>query len=592
MPSSDLGFLSSPPTCSPFNLGDDYFTNFAINSVVSDALTAILPERYVNALQDATFFCNLKKFILYDAILDKWMFFVVNNLAKVIMAASVAFVTVWVLLAGLRIMTGSQREPIVQLLLRGAKIVLVMSLISALTKNTDTVIHTVLGLERSITQIVTGSSLTVDRLIDMNLAIGQFMNMVVEDVTNSVADQSSRRGSFTVFAGALGQTGPAILTSMLVMLSQIAICFALMLAPLFLFFLLFKGTTSLFWGWLKFLFSTFLALAFLSIVSTIAMSSTVSYGLMIALSSVLNSAADAGGTLGTIAEVAIRFLTGNLTLGTAARVDLGGAATNLAGMGALFALLIVATPPLIMQLFNASMGYAANLTGAMGMPRAGLGGGYAGAGAGAGASAGQQPGYSPAALGHQGAAATSGNQNRASESDHSFSGAMTRQLLNHASGSNRNGGTEAATPPTLSTHGTRGHLSAENVSGNPGMASIPAGAMGRHSNPLANEVGNTGQATAANLDAPRLSGSRAENTSNGTPGAGEPAHARDMVSDARVIKEHGHSSGQTVAQAVLNHSRTHNPPRTQGLREHVELPFGNRPSGRGTAHGPQNPPND
>src|SRR3990167_10645627 len=114
MPSSDLGFLSSPPTCSPFNLGDDYFTNFAINSVVSDALTAILPERYVNALQDATFFCNLKKFILYDAILDKWMFFVVNNLAKMIMAASVAFVTVWVLLAGLRIMTGRPPEPIAQ----------------------------------------------------------------------------------------------------------------------------------------------------------------------------------------------------------------------------------------------------------------------------------------------------------------------------------------------------------------------------------------------------------------------------------------------------------------------------------------------
>ncbi len=581
MPSSDLGFLSSPPTCSPFNLGDDYFTNFAISSVVSDALTAILPERYVNALQDATFYCNLKKFILYDAILDKWMFFVVNNLAKMIMAASVAFVTVWVLLAGLRIMTGSQREPIVQLLLRGAKIVLVMSLISALTKNTDTVIHTVLGLERSITQIVTGSSLTVDRLIDMNLAIGQFMNMVVEDVTNSVADQSSRRGSFTVFAGALGQTGPAILTSMLVMLSQIAICFALMLAPLFLFFLLFKGTTSLFWGWLKFLFSTFLALAFLSIVSTIAMSSTVSYGLMIALSSVLNSAADAGGSLGTIAEVAIRFLTGNLTLGTAARVDLGGAATNLAGMGALFALLIVATPPLIMQLFNASMGYASNLTGAMGMPRAGLGSGYAGAGA--GASAGQPAGYSPAALGHQGAAASAGNPGRSSESDHSFSGTMTRQLLNHASGSNRNGGTDAATTPAISTGGTRGQLSPEYANGHssPGTARLPAGAMGSHANPSATEVGNhgnSGNRSATTVDASRPPNSHMENTPGSTSSAGETAHTRHMVSDAKVIKEYGERSGQTATRDVLKHMRTNATP-TQGMKEHVALRYGNKPTG-------------
>jgi hypothetical protein len=124
------------------------------------------------------------------------------------------------------------------------------------------------------------------------------------------------------------------------------------------------------------------------------------------------------------------------------------------------------------------------------------------------------------------------------------------------------------------------------------MARIPAGAIGRHSNPLVNEAGSTSHATVANPDTPRLSGSHAENTSNGTPGAGEPAHARQMVSDAKVIKEYGPRSGQMATQDLLNHSRANNPPRTQGLREHVELPFGNRPSGRGTAHGPQNPPND
>lgn len=412
--------LAAKPNCTPLQVAD-FLGQMTSVGGFADALgsSGVLPQRYLNALSDASFYCNLRNYILYDSIVDKWLFFVVNNLSRVVLVMSSAFVTIWVILAGLKLMSGANREPVLELLFRGAKIVLVLSLLTAMLGNTGTIIHTVLGLQNSITTIITGSDLGVDRLIDMNIAISQVMNMVVEDVTNTTIDQANKTGSMSIFAGLLGQSGPAILTSILVLLSQIAIVFALMLAPLFIFFLLFKQTSPLFWSWSKFLLGTFISLCFLAIVSTIAMSASVSYGLTIMVSFVLNSVADAGDALdatpvqiglGVVAEVLIGLLTNG-----GDRVDMSGATMRLGMMGALFATLIVAVPPLIMQMFNASLGYASNVMGSMGIIRP-MGQPVGGGGT-ASPQSGQQalpaPGYqggSYAGSGPAGGSATSNNQ--------------------------------------------------------------------------------------------------------------------------------------------------------------------------------------
>jgi len=366
--------LVKAPSCQELALAD-YLGGMAAVSGFSEALenSGIFPARYLTALSDASFYCELRKFVLYDSILDKWMLFVVNNLARVILAMSSVFVTLWLVLTGFKVIFGTNKESFFDLLFRGAKIVLVLGLVSGMLGTTDTIIHTVLGLQNAITTIVTGSDMGVDRLIDMNIAISQVMNMVVEDITNATSEQETKTGSFSIFAGLLGQSGPAILTSVLVLLSQIAIVFSLMLAPLFVFFLLFKETSSLFWSWSKFLLGSFLSLCFLAIVSTIAMSASLSYGMTIMVSYVLNSIADAGEALnatvfqtglGVIAEGLIILLTGGGN-----RVDMSGAAMRMAMMGGLFATLIVAVPPMIMQMFNASIGYASNVMGSMGIIR-------------------------------------------------------------------------------------------------------------------------------------------------------------------------------------------------------------------------------
>ncbi|MEZ5701888.1 MAG: hypothetical protein R3E42_07895 [Burkholderiaceae bacterium] len=81
------------------------------------------------------------------------------------------------------------------------------------------------------------------------------------------------------------------------------------------------------------------------------------------VSFVLNAVADSGDAAGAIAEGIIMLINGSQ------RVDMSGAAMRMAMMGGLIATLIVAVPPMIMQMFNASSGYASNLMGSMGIIR-------------------------------------------------------------------------------------------------------------------------------------------------------------------------------------------------------------------------------
>lgn len=393
-----MASLLEAPSCTGLHLAD-FLGQMSVVSGFAEALenSGVFPARYINALSDASFYCDIRKYVLYDSLIDKWMWFVVNNLSIVVLSMSTAFVTLWIVMTGLRIMFRTNKEPVLDLMFRGAKIALVLSLVTGMLGKSDTIIHTVLGMQEAITTIVTGSDLSVDQLIDMNVGVTQVINMVSEDVTNTTIDQANKSGGSSVIMSMLGGAGPAVLTSVLVLLSQVAIVLALMLAPLFVFFLLFQQTSALFWSWAKFLLGTFITLCFVAIVSSIAMRATLSYGLTIMVSYVLNAVADAGIAdnatavqtgFGVVAELLIGLLTngGN-------RVDMGGATMRLAMMGGLFATLIVAVPPVVMQLFATSLGFAQNVMGSMGVRPFGGGGGgapQAAAGGGGGASSGPE----------------------------------------------------------------------------------------------------------------------------------------------------------------------------------------------------------
>lgn len=571
----DLGFFSQPPQCVALDLGNDYVSGAFQGAVVrqlQSLLGQLVDPRYVAALEDATFYCKLKKFILYDAIIDNWMFYVANNLAKVVLASSAIFVTLWVVTTGMKMMSGMYREPFSVVMLQGAKMVLVFSLISVLTGKVDTVIHTVLGLQQAITTIVTGSDQSVERLIDMNLAVGQFATMVAEDVRDSATDQSTQRGSSSFFAGALGQTGPAVLTSILVMVSQLAIAFALMLAPLFVFFLLFKSTAGMFWGWLKFLFVTVLGLACLSIISTIAMSSTLTYGFLTGFSRLMNDMADGTGASATLAQAAIKIILEDplgavgtvLGVGEQTRVDLSGTNTNLATMSSLFAVLIVATPALIMQLFNLSTGYASNLMGAIGVPRAGVGQGSQAAGSAASAGGGGQG--ASGASGANGASGARGADTGQEGGGFSASQANNRHAMQSIAQKQRsdefNGGGGNALP----------------YNGN-GATNI--GLAGGNSN-----LGS-GQYGQAPVRALRVQGDQAPAALAAPTGASSANPASQWGREARQEGSSNYNSAGSTAVAT-NASRNLSNANVQDATPKYETPRGNAPSTGGSGGGGTN----
>ncbi len=363
--------------CTELAIGD-FFAGPIVDALAIPAL-----EKYKNALSDARFYCDIREYILYEGLIDGWMSKVVENLSTVIMASAFLFVFMWMVWTGLRIASGTNREPFISLLFQGIKVVVVMSLVVALSSGTDTVIHTAYQWRDDITTIITGSETDIVSLIDLNMGLAQVMQMIALDFSNL---SQVPRGT-SAWMELAGQAGPAILTSILIMISEAAIAVALMLAPLFLVFLLFKATSQMFWGWLKFLFGTYLAMAFVGIVASIALNATISYGASIAMGKLFNTWADSMEqeiqqaaqvprapdaltlTLGGVATVGIPILAQDVT---AERIDVGSGVTRLTAISAMFAVLIVAVPPVVMQLFGAAMGYAQGIMSGIYSPMAGM----------------------------------------------------------------------------------------------------------------------------------------------------------------------------------------------------------------------------
>ena len=348
MNTADLAI--NPPDCTGLAVLD------GIGTVVQSALANQVAQRYLDALNEGVFYCEIRNYILYESLIDKWMKVVVGNISTVVMLAAVTFVTLWIAITGFKLISGTSREPVITLLWQGAKIVLVMSLIAGLTQESGTVIHKIYELRNDITAIILNDDTNISQLIDANLAAGQVAKMIAEDMAGaSAGDRGVSSSSWMQMAG---QAGPPILTSVLVMISEVAIAISMMLAPLFLFFVLFKPTASLFWGWLKFVLTTFITLAFLGIVASIALEGTMKYGVILVVSQLLNTLADAKDSpiASGLATAGLVFITGG-----AERADIASGATRLGAMGAMFSVLIIAVPPVVMQLFGSAMGYAQSI---------------------------------------------------------------------------------------------------------------------------------------------------------------------------------------------------------------------------------------
>lgn len=344
-----------------------------------------LDAKYVSVITGAQFMCNVRGYLVDDMLIGTYRDLVAAQLGTALFYMSTIIMTIWVIYHGFMIMTGGNKQPILPLFLKTGKMALVLSLVALIAARSHIIADWVADFQELITAAIVGPDIDLYQVIDINLALGQVFNALIDGLAGG--QQAMAEGkSLTTMAGLVGQSGPAVLLSVLSLMAEISIVLAIMLAPLFLFFLLFQQTAAMFWTWVKFLLGTMVSLAVVTLVGSIVLDMMMRYGGALVFAFFVNGALGAAGVGGGF--------------------DIGGSAMQLAALGALSTALLTMIPPLIMQFFNSGASFAAGaMMGAVGGGAAGAGVaglmGSVGAGSGA-ARAALQSGGGAGGLGYSG----------------------------------------------------------------------------------------------------------------------------------------------------------------------------------------------
>lgn len=370
----------------------------ALPTFLMTALAGV-DTKYITMIDDAVFVCSIREYLVDDMLIGTYRDLVASRLGTALAYMSTTLMTIWVAYQGFMIISGANRQPVLSLIYKTAKMLLIMSLVALVAAKSPEIANTVLNFQALVTAAVVDNGTDVYQIIDINLALAQVFNALIDGLVGG--QQAGSEGkSLTTVAGLIGQSGPAMLVSVMALMAEVSITLAIMLAPLFIFFLMFQQTSAMFWSWAKFLLGTMFSLAVLALLSGILLKMMMMYG----------------------ATVLAGFYLNGSPLGSVVSVDIGGSAMRMAMMGTLATSLLVMIPPLIMQFFNSGASFAAGaMMGAMG----------------GGAAAGGVMGLSQAMGGQQqqgGGAASGGAIGR---SDASGGGDSTRSESNFAARNNQ-----------------------------------------------------------------------------------------------------------------------------------------------------------
>lgn len=320
---------------------------------------------FLTVLNDAFFYCSVREYIMDDIIQGPYREVVAQKLALALGVMSTVIMTIWVSYQGFQIITGANRNPIVPLFIQTGKMVLILSLVGLIAANSPVIVDSVTDFKNLISQAVAdGADITT--LVDLNLGITSLLNSITESM--KALENGKDPNAITTTVGLIGQSGPAMLVAVLLMLTELSVTFAIMLAPLFIFFLLFQQTTALFWSWAKFILGALFSMATLTLIGALVLKATAIYG----------------------GSVVLAYYGGSLVPG--GLFDISGSSLRLAALGTLMSAIIMAIPHTIMQFFSAGAGFAA---GAFGFAGAGALAGSLGAAKGLGAGTGYALGQSP-----------------------------------------------------------------------------------------------------------------------------------------------------------------------------------------------------
>lgn len=248
---------------------------------------------------------------------------------------ALTLVTLWILIAGYRIVTGQSREPILALVTNLTRIAVIVgvatsmsvfggSLQRAFTTDLDQEIHTLFTGETS-----RSSADAIDEnLAYMQVALSAIDAVQVVDGDQQTYDEKTRA---LLFAG-FGTASPPMTAGAMLLLYKFTLALFIGLGPLFILCLIFDQTKELFRKWLMYGIGTLFSMAMLSAVTAIALelASRVAVALWMAKA--------ATGLLGSDAE------------------GLTTQAMQQGGIGLLLTVLIVTVPPAAAMFFQGTVG--------------------------------------------------------------------------------------------------------------------------------------------------------------------------------------------------------------------------------------------
>lgn len=247
---------------------------------------------------------------------------------------ALTLVTLWILIAGYRIVTGQSREPMIALVTSMTRIAVIVGVATTMSVFGGDLHRTFTNdLDREVHGIFTGnSSRSSADAIDENLAYMQVALSAIDAVQIVDGDQQTydEKARALMFAG-FGTASPPMTAGAMLLLYKFTLALFVGLGPLFILCLIFDQTKDLFRKWLMYGLGTLFSMAMLSAVTAIALELASRVAVALWMAKAIN------GILGTDVE------------------GLTTQAMQQGGIGLLLTVLIITVPPAAAMFFQGTI---------------------------------------------------------------------------------------------------------------------------------------------------------------------------------------------------------------------------------------------
>jgi type IV secretion system protein VirB6 len=268
-----------------------------------------------------------------DAIND-FMTHLMKQMMSVVAAVALLLLTVWIMVVGYRVITGTLREPLMAVVTNMTRIVLIVTVATSMSIfGSD--LHNLATNEipTDLNQMFTGDSGSIQKSINDNLLQTVAAMAAIDAVQAPPGDMQTvsdkaRAADLVIF----GTASPPMAVGTMLLLYNFAIALFVGLGPLFILCLIFNKTKALFEKWLLYGLATLFSLAMLSFVSAIVLQVTLRAATALWTTNFIN------GLLRTSSE------------------GLSTQSLEQGGIGLLMTMLIISVPPMAGNFFQSTLG--------------------------------------------------------------------------------------------------------------------------------------------------------------------------------------------------------------------------------------------